>query len=188
MLPMNIFWILISLILGALGLAAMVAIPCILWFGRKRSWKFRALWVGVAVVPLLLFMLFINGAGSYEPNDPAELARGYEFELHQPLTPDVRGLRIKRIGVGDGVGSYLKCEASSSTINAIASQFSQSDRSAFNEGAKGANVPDWWDPQADGMVMFYYAEGWEPGCRTFSYAYMAHDASKRMLYFHHSGS
>jgi hypothetical protein len=185
---MNIFWIFLSLVLGALTIGACIAVPCILWFGRKRSWKFRTLWIGVALTPLLLFMLFVNEAGSFEPDDPMELARGYEFELHQPVTDDVQGLRIKRIGIGDGVGSFLKCEASSSTIDSIVSRFGQSDRNAFFEGAKGANVPGWWDPSGEGMVKFYYVEGWEPGCGTFSYAYLAHDASKRVLYFHHSGS
>ena len=185
---MNIFWILFSLIFGFLSVAAIIAVPCILWFARMRSWKFRALWVGVAITPLLVFMLFLNGAGSHEPTDPVELARAYEFELHQPITSDVQGLRIKRIGVGDGVGSYLKCKASPSTIESIISEFSPSDRSTFHEGAKGAHVPDWWDPNGDGMVKFYHAEWWEPGCGTFSDAYLAHDASRRMLYFHHSGS
>jgi len=136
----------------------------------------------------LLAAWFVNSAGSYEPDDPEELARGYAFELHQPITSDIQGLRIKRIGIGDGVGSHLKCKASSFTIDSIVSHFSQSDRQTFNEGAKGANVPDWWDPDGDGMAKFYFTERWEPGCSTFSFACIAHDVSKQMIYFHHSGS
>ena len=185
---MNIFWIIISLMLGVLSIATLIAVPCILWFARKRSWKFRALWIGIAIIPLLLFMMFINKAGSYEPDDPMELARGYEFELHQKITSDVHGLRIRRIGIGDGVGTYLKCEASSYSIDSLISQFSESDGYTFYEGAKGANVPDWWDPGGDRMTKFYYTENWEPGCGTFSFAYLAHDDWKRVLYFHHSGS
>jgi hypothetical protein len=185
---MNIFWILISLIFAVLAFATLIAVPCILWFGRKRSWKFRAVWVGIAVLPLLLIILLIDSVGSYEPDDPITLARGYEYELHQPITSDIQGLRIKRIGIGDGVGTYLKCDASSITIDSLIVHFSQSDRKTFFEGAKGANVPDWWDPDGDQMTEFYYTEGWEPGCGTFSFAYLAHDASKRMIYFHHSGS
>ena len=185
---MNIFWIFLSLVLGVLLIAAFIAVPCILWFWRKRSCDFRTLWIGIAIAPVLMFMLFVNGAGSYEPDDIVELGRGYEFELHKSVIADVQGLRIKRIDIGDGVGSYLKCEASSTTIDSILYHFGQSDRNAFIEGAKGANVPGWWDPSGEGMVKFYYTEGWEPGCGTFSYAYLAHDASKRVLYFHHSGS
>jgi len=129
----------------------------------------------------LLAAWFVNSAGSYEPDDPEELARGYAFELHQPITSDIQGLRIKRIGIGDGVGSHLKCKASSFTIDSIVSHFSQSDRQTFNEGAKGANVPDWWDPDGDGMAKFYFTERWEPGCSTFSFACIAHDVSKQMI-------
>lgn len=185
---MNIFWIIISVILGGLGIAALVAVPCILWFGRMRSWKFRALWVGVAITPLLLFALFVSQVGSYEPDDPAELARGYEFELHRPPTDDVQGLRIRRDGVGDGVGSWVKFTASPRTVESLIKDFAPCESRKFDDAMRGANVPGWWAPGEDGMLYFYYTEGWEEGCGTFSFAYLAHDAGKNMVYFHHSGS
>ena len=79
---MNIFWILLALVMVVLGILTLVAIPCILWFGRKRSWRFRLTWVGLSCLPLGCFIWFVGWSSAYEPSDRGELARGFEFELH----------------------------------------------------------------------------------------------------------
>ncbi len=185
---MNIFWMLLSLVGFFLGILTLVAIPCILWFGRKRSWRFRLTWVGVACLPLTCFIWLLGSFGEHEPSDPEELARGFEFELHHPLTSEVSGLRIKRIGIGDGVGSFVRFEAPPSLVDSIVRSFSVSDKATFDRMSGGANVPDWWDPEDHHLVAFYYAKDWEPGCRTFSDAVLAHDVTKHFVFFAHSGS
>ncbi|HMN04824.1 MAG TPA: hypothetical protein PKD45_03785 [Flavobacteriales bacterium] len=140
------------------------------------------------IVAIAGIVLLAGCWGSYEPTAPEELARGFEFELHQPITPEVQGLRIKRVHVGDGVGSWVKFEATPEMVARLVKDFFPSERKTFDTGKDGANVPKWWRPDEDGMAVFYYAEKWEKGCSTFSFAYLAHDAAKQIVYFHHSGS
>jgi 4-amino-4-deoxy-L-arabinose transferase-like glycosyltransferase len=185
---MNIFWILISLVMVVLGILTLVAILCILWFGRKRSWRFRLAWVGFSCFPMVCFFWFVGWFSAYEPSDPEELARGFEFELHHPLPIEVSDLRIKRTGIGDGVGSRVRFEATPDVVDTLIKSFSACDKATFDELGGGANGPEWWDPDEHQLVAFYHAEHWEPGCDTFSHAVLAHDAAKRIVYFAHSGS
>ena len=183
---MNIFDILLGLVLVFLGVITLIAIPCILWFGRRRSWRFRLIWVGLSSLPLAGFIWFVDSSGSYEPSDPEDLARGFAFELHQPLASDVSDLRIKRVVIGDGVGSFARFEASPALVDMLIQEFSPSDKSTFDEWSGGANVPDWWDVDSHHIDAFYYARNWEQGC-TVSHAVLAYDATKHVVFFAHSG-
>ncbi len=177
-----------GLLMVAFGLLALIAIPCILWFGRKRSWKYRIGWSIASCLPLLGSVWFVGNMGVYDVKSREDLERGYEYELHRRITSDVHDLQIRRVGIGDGVGSWVRFRASSQTIDSLVKSFSPSDRSKFEDGARGANIPSWWEPEVDKMANYYYTEQWEPGCSTFSFAYLAHDATKQVVYFHHSGS
>lgn len=185
---MNIFWILFALVMVVLGILTLVAIPCILWFGRKRSWRFRLTWIGLSCLPLACFIWFVGWSSAYEPSDPEELARGFEFELHHPLPFEVSDLRIKRIGIGDGVGSFVRFEAKPAVVDMLLQAFSPSDKKTFDEWSGGANVPDWWDADSHHFDGYYHAENWEEGCSTFSHAVLAYDASEHMVFFAHGGS
>ena len=140
------------------------------------------------IVTISAAMLLVGCWSVHEPTDPQELAKGFHFELHQPMPPEVEGLRIKRVHIGDGVGSWITFNATPEVVAQLVEGFVPSDRNAFDTGKDGANVPEWWRPDGDEMTTFYYAEWWESGCSTFSHAYLAHDGSRRVVYFHHSGS
>lgn len=185
---MNLLALLFGFVMLLFGLLALVAIPCIWWFARKRTWKFRLAWSVGACLPLLGTMWLWTWLSVYDPTDPEELAKGYEFELHQPFTSDVQDLAIRRVVIGDGVGSWVKFTASPITVDSIIVHFAPSDKIKFHESQRGANVPGWWQPEPDRMANFYYVEHWEEGCSTFSFAYLACNTSRQVVYFHHSGS
>lgn len=185
---MNIFTILFALGILVLGILTLIVIPCILWFGRKRSWRFRLVWIGVSCLPLAGFIWFIGWSSGYEPNNPQELARGFAYELHHPLPTGVTDLQIKRVVVGDGVGSFARFEAAPEVMNMLVQDFSPSDKSTFDEWSGGANVPDWWDADSHHFDAYYQAENWEKGCSTFSHAVLAYDRTTRTVFFAHGGS
>ena len=185
---MNLLPLLFGLFMLLFGLFALIAIPCILWFQRKRSWRFRIGWSIAACLPLLAVMWAWSALTTYDPEDPEELARGFAFELHQPWERDVQALQNRRVTIGDGVASWVRFETTPQLVETLIAGFAPSDWQTFYTGREGPNVPSWWQPEADGITQYYYTEGWEKGCSTFSFAYLAHDPGKRIVYFHHSGS
>lgn len=185
---MNIYWAFLSLVAVAVVGLTVVAIICIFWFARKRSWKFRGMLLGLSLLPVVGVFWLLQMMAVYEPDDQQDLAQGFAYELHQPLPLSVYHLQIRRISIGDGLGSYVRFQAPPHVVQELVAPFAPSDKATFERYSKGANQPDWWDPEAHSMTAYYYAENWERGCSTFSFAVIAYAAEEELVFFAHSGS
>lgn len=184
---MNIFTILQGLLLIGAVVFALMAIPCILWFGRKRSWTFRGMLVGLSLMPLAGALWSVDGSTSYRPMDPQGLAKCYQDEFGTPPPVSVHGLRAEQIVIGDAAGAWLRFGSSPGRIDELLVRFTPSDRKTFDRYGGGANTPDWWQPDAEGMTTFYVCDGWRKDFSD-SHAVIAHDAAKHIVYFCHSAS
>lgn len=131
---------------------------------------------------------FTGCVGSYEPKDKVELGKGFAFELHHPMPSGVSDLQIRRIVVGDGVGSWLRFKATPDVARMLRQAFSSSDKATFDQWSGGANVPDWWDAGSHHFGAYYHTENWEEGCSTFSHAVLAYDTTAHIVFFAHGGS
>ncbi|WP_193210768.1 hypothetical protein [Luteolibacter marinus] len=184
---MNLFTLLAAF--GFLGIAFATLVAClwVLWGVRKRKLRATLLRIGLCLVPLVLFTGFcIWLFGPADFHSPGDLAAAYRTEFGSDPPPDVTDLNARQIVVGDSGGAWLRFRASGTTIDSLLGKFSATDRSHFAEAGTGANVPDWWTPEQDGIEFFYIAENWSDSWSD-SVAVLGIDRSKSMVYFHHSG-
>ena len=138
----------------------------------------------VPVLTLALALVLAGCGGSYEPSDPADVARSYRDEFGSRPPENVRHIHSKVFMQGDAAVAWLRFEATPEIVDALVGRFEPSRRESFAENTGGANIPAWWTPEQHHLTTFYEVAGWR---RDFSHsvAYLAHDADKRMVYFCH---
>lgn len=185
---MNILMLFAGLVVIAAVLASVVALICVLFFGRKRSRTFRILLGGVCCLPGLIALgLFDRVFGPLDIKDPAGLRGAYQFEFGEEPTEDVTMIQCRQVVVGDAGAAWLSFHAAPETVERLLrKKFVASDAAIFRTAGEGGNCPSWWQPDADGMQQFYKAEGWSKYFRV-SEGFLAHDREKQIVYFHHSG-
>jgi len=185
---MNIFFILASFLLLGLGVATLVAMIVVLCGIAKRSGTATLLRLGLCLLPLAAYFACVFWFfGPVDYHSPQDLAAAYQTEFGVPPPSDVAGIEARQIVVGDSGAAWLRFSASSQTINSILSRFKESDGVTFSRAAYGSNVPNWWMPDSDKIVLFFIADGWSKHWG-YSTAYVGVDRAKSILYFHHSGA
>jgi hypothetical protein len=152
--------------------------------GMNRPIAFTAKMLLVFIWSALI--VFSSGcSGSYEPSNAQERAKCYATEFGAAPPPGLNNLQAKQVIVGDAGGAWLRFEANSNVLSGILSnRFSPSDRLTFLSNSRGGNTPRWWNPEADALTSFYISNQWRPGSN-YSVAVIGHDASRRVVYFHH---
>lgn len=184
---MNLFVILAGLVFLGTAVATLVAVIVVLCGIKKRSGRATLLRLGLCLVPLAACFAAVSWLfGPADYDSPQDLIDAYQTEFGELPPGDVTGLEARQIAVGDCGAAWLQFRASSGTIDRLLSRFSASDRATFSQAADGANVPSWWTPDADGIELFYTAEGWSKDWSN-STAYVGVDRAKGILYFHHIG-
>lgn len=184
---MNLFTLIAGAVLFAILLATLLAWALVLWFGRKKSWRTRAPWLGISTVPAVLAFWGLSIImGPVDVTDPVALHGAYLQEFGEPPPPDVHGMRCRQYVVGDAGGAWMTFQSSPQTIDRLLPRFAVIDLEEFLNVSAGGSMPSWWEPEQAGMVAFYRAEGWSPHFQN-STAVLAHDRSRGVVYFNHSG-
>jgi hypothetical protein len=182
---MNIFALLTGFAILGMVLVTLVAFVCILWFGRKRSWRLRGSLLGIVCLPFMGFMLLLSWlSGPVDITDPRALKSAFEGQFGSAPTVDVNSIQCRVVVVGDAGAEWLRFNASPQTVDALRKRFSVSTKSHFMEVSDGGNTPPWWQPESQGMVTFYSASDWHSHFQ-HSEAVMAHNAAKDIVYFCH---
>lgn len=134
-------------------------------------------------------LLLIGCGSSYEPVDAKGLAKCYEFEFATPPPPGVTNLKAKNVVVRDAAQVWLRFEADSNIVSQIISnRFTPTESHTFTLEGRGGNTPIWWTPESNALTAFYINKQWRPQSNATSIAVLAHDATKRIVYFTHSFS
>ena len=184
---MNIFVILAGLLFLGIAIATLVAIIIVLCGIKKRSGRATLFRLGLCLLPLAAYVACVAWLfGPADYHSPQDLSAAYRTEFGVLPPSDVAGIEARQIVVGDSGAAWLRFHASSQTIDSILSRFKESDSRTFSQAARGANVPSWWTPDADKIVLFFTADGWSKDWSD-STAYVGVDRAKSILYFHHSG-
>ncbi len=125
-------------------------------------------------------------SGSYEPTDSKGLAECYrkEFGIRPPA--EVTNLHAKQVIIGDGARAWLRFETTPVFVDALVKSFTPTNRETFEMFSGGANTPRWWAPDSSHITAYFGVGGWNKNF-AHSYAVMAHDSSKRTVFFCHDG-
>jgi hypothetical protein len=142
-------------------------------------------------LPTLFLLCFIalllpGCGGSYEPTYSKGLAECYwkEFGVRPPA--DVTNLHAKQVIIGDGARAWLRFDTTPSMVETLLKNFAPTNRETFAGCSGGANTPRWWTPDNDHVTAFYAASGWNKNF-AHSFAVIAHDTNKHIVYFCHDG-
>jgi hypothetical protein len=133
-----------------------------------------------------LVSLFLVGCGgTYEPKDAKGRAECYRMEFGSLPPTGVTNIQGKQVVVGDAAGAWLRFETTPATVDSLLKSFASTNRQTFDHYSGGANTPTWWTPDRDRITVFYRVSGWRKDFSS-SYAVIAHDAEKRVVYFCHA--
>jgi hypothetical protein len=161
----------------------LISLICAISFGHKRSKLVKVCLLLPCYIPIATWCYL------YAPldlADPQDLRGAYCYEFGIPASADVTNINCRQVVVGDSGISWLRFQASSSTVDSLLRRFRPSNREEFMASTKGA-IPEWWNPQATSLVAYYRAEHWRKDFH-YSDAFLAHDQAKRLVYFYHDGS
>ena len=137
--------------------------------------------------PFLLCCLALLAAGcggTYEPTDAKGRANCYRAEFGVLPPAEVTNIQAKQIIIGDAARAWLRFEATPAVVDSLLTRFAPTNRQTFDEHTGGANTPTWWKPNSYQTTSFYGAKGWRKDF-SHSYAVIAHDDDKRVVYFCH---
>jgi hypothetical protein len=129
-------------------------------------------------------LLLAGCGGTHEPTDAKGQAECYRMEFGALPPAGVTNIHGKQIIIGDAARVWLRFEATPALVDSLLKSFSPTNRQAFDDRSGGANIPAWWTPESNHIKAFYGVSGWRKDF-SYSYAVIAHDADKRIVYFCH---
>ena len=123
---------------------------------------------------------------SWEPNNPEKLADCWESEFGYAPPESVNNIRAKQYMIGDCGCQWLYFSANSSVAEILQQGFRHVSKEKFMREAGGANIPEWWTPEEDGVTWFYYNPSWIERYSK-NEAYLAYNQDCSHVYFQSSG-
>lgn len=123
-------------------------------------------------------------SGSHEPTDAKGQAECYQTEFGSLPPACIAHIQAKQVMIGDAARAWIRFEATPEIVDSLLKRFTSSDRGTFGQHSGGGNMPAWWKPDSDHLTAFYVVEGWRKDFGA-SYAVIAHDAEKGVVYFCH---
>lgn len=131
-------------------------------------------------------LLFLGCGGTYEPTDQKKIALCYSAEFGGLPPAGTTNIQAKQIVIGDAVGAWLRFETTPATVDSLLKiGFAPTNGATFlQHSMAGANTPKWWKLEGSQVTSFYVFSGWRTNF-SYSYAVIAHDVDKRLVYFCH---
>lgn len=175
---------LIPLLLVGLAILTLLALVLVIILTWRSHWLIKATAIGLSLIPIAAFLLWIGPADYTNPRD---LADAYRTEFGSYPPEDVRDIQCRQVIVGDCGAAWMRFTASKNTVDTLLTKFHAAEPHEFDRASVGANVPQWWQPGQSQLTHFYTADGWSPHFSS-SKAWIGLDADHQVVYFHHVGN